>query len=228
MLANARAAMFATSTLSGVLILSAFLGAIVGINHARGDVSGIVGYLAHGFERKGIPDAAFILFFIGTLGVLMWTALWSVNLGFGLVLFAVIFLPGSGVAWLLVHGGTIYEDGGKSITQYAGWAASGALVLSFLWIVAACARARTIGLSAVAAAFPLWTLLVAAFIAYGVLWRSVDEMVGVSSAFAATLNHMEGTTWPHPIDWGLWAGLLLLPLAPVFSHAYLFDRTRHQ
>ncbi len=228
MLANARAAMFASSTLAGVLVLSALLAAVIAITQARGDITGIVNFLAHGFERKGIPDAAIVLFFIGSLGVLMWTALWSVNLGYGLAVFAGIYLPGAGVAWLLVHGGTIDEDSGKSITQYAGWAASGALVVSVLCVVAASARARVLGLRAVAVALLLWIVLAAAFVAYGTLWQTIEEMTGVSPQFAATLNHMEGGTWPHPIDWYLWAGLLLLPLAPLFSHPYLLDRTRHQ
>ena len=221
-LALARLSLMFKSTLLGVAGLMSAVGIISGLLMLSGDEIGFIHYLRQGYEA--VPDPAIMAFFWSTLFVFMWTAIWSVNLGFAMFVFAgVLAVP---FVWTVLIGGSVEEGSGlDTLWQYGVWAASGILAVSFLLAYIQGLRYKLIAPRTHIAGAVLWIVGAVVFTIYG----TVYDYHGVRSAISLFGGDaVEASTWPYPIDWPLWFGLSIIPIAPIFTHPLQIHWARHQ
>lgn len=213
-LAWARLRMVLVSTLLSLAILMAGLGLAVLVLKATGQSLGIIENIEQGYER--FPDAAILAFFWGIIFILMWSAVWSVNVGWLLLVFGAAFLPTLLVTAILEAAGALPLAGAPALVwEVCTWTSAAVLVAAALW---ACLRSSRRGLAGPRAkwvALFCWALYSSAFVTYG---------LSLDLPFDANIPN----PFPHPIDWGLWLSLSVLPIAPIFTHPILLERARHR
>ena len=225
-LALARIRVLFFSAVFGLCILGALLAFITAVVSSQGEHLGIAGFLAQGYEDS-LPGWFLVAFFVVGLGLFMWVAAWPVNAGFAVFAYAAVFAVVFGAAYLGRYAGFVEwsNDAREAWTRVGTLAASVLVAIAFATIAFAAVRRGLVSPLTALLAVILWCVYSGAFLVWGMAWEPPPKQV---SALPGRFQRMEGSTWPHPIDWGLWIGLSLLPITPVFLHPFLLDRARHR
>lgn len=217
-LVHARVVTALKSALLALGILMAGMGALVLYLEWRGLPVGILHYLEQGYPT--MPQPAVMGYFWLTLFVLMWVALWPVNVGWAMLVLLIGHLPMLAKTGLQTLQGVEYNPlahrEADPLQQYGTWAAAAVIIAVVVWAAQRAIRMRLVTTRAVLLAIAAWCVYSIYFIVY-------------ESAFSVTeRSRIPTDRFPHPIDWFLWAALSLLPIAPIFIHPLYIQRARHQ
>jgi hypothetical protein len=184
-----------------------------------------VSFLGQGY--RGVPGPIIIAYYLGSILLLMWVALWSVNAGWALLTFCGTMIPVLGILWLLQELGytsySTYNPIMVAAVSIGKWFAVPVFFLGFLWAYRQSAKNYLIGRRTTALALALWLTYSTVFISYELRFEPSRSIRGRELP-----THYNWENWPHPIDWVLWAALSLLPIAPLFTQALLLHRARHR
>lgn len=207
------------STSLGLAFFMVFFTIIVVVTSRMGEPIGMVHFLRQGYEQS--PDWAIVAFYWAVLFTIMWSAVWAANVGWAFFVFGVtVAVPSTIASTLRTPSDSIFVDTTETsyvIVQYCTWAGAAILAAGFLYAFYQALRQGLVSKPFLAAAaiyfVGFWIVLVAFHRAY------IPD---------PTANIIGDERFPHPIDWVLWAGLSLIPIAPVFTHPWLLERARHR
>lgn len=228
-LARARVVMTFQSAFLSMLILAGLLGAIDYIMMLAGEDLRILHYIGQGYRVFNLNSMNYggssgfevIVFYLGVLFVTMWVAIWSVNAGGALLVYLVTIGPATAVLWFMNNGRerAVHEaEAGIESWSDAGMRVAAAILVgATLWLIYKTLRTRLAGPWALAFAVAFWAVLATAMYLFSEAYTFLD-----------VANFPGEHRWPHPINWAMWLGISMLPIAPFFSHAYLLQRARHQ
>lgn len=226
-LALARIRVLFFSTVAGLAILGLLLALISAIISAQDENFSIADYLKQGYEQS-LPGWFVMVFFVAGLGLFMWVAAWPVNAGFAMLAYGAVFAVVFGGAYLGRYAGFVEwsHNARESWTQLSTLTATVLVAIAFAGVAFAAVRKGLVSPVAAVVAVLLWCVYSGAFLVWGLAWEPGPKRAAISAP--GRLQQMEGSTWPHPVDWSLWIGLSLLPIAPVILHPFLLDRARHR
>ena len=188
----------------------------------RGDGLQIIHYLGLGYEH--VPPILALVFFWGMLFLALWVGIWSINLAYAMAIFGIAILPAFGIIWGLEEVGIISRSQMGTSLDMAFMIGSrvGAVVLiaGAAWAYIRAERLGVIPRYMKGVMLVFWLSYSLPFIYYGLTFNQ-EALVGV-------IYNDWSVKFPHPIDWGLWTGLSVMPIAPLFTHAYFLERARRQ
>jgi hypothetical protein len=179
----------------------------------HGEQNRFIHYLHQGY--LGTPEWQIIAFYLGVLFITMWVAVWPVTVGLaGLVYLVLLGLPlGLIYALRMLE---VAETGPDEFRNTCYWIAAGALLCATIYVAAAAWWRGLAGPGAIAAALLCYAAYTAAFVMFVRAYNPYE------------LANVLGDRWPHPINWPMWIGLSVLPVAPLFAHPYFLERARHR
>lgn len=233
-LARVRLFVMAKSTLiSTIIFVSAFLAIGEFLKFMQPDFETLF-FIRQGYEH--IPKAFVLLFFAGTLFVLMWCGLWIVNFG------AYLALVGTMLGASFFCGYIVFGPMGIEQVGVARWLVERGPIwaTTVLWTVGCLAlwlRARSAKVIPEYTAYVasvVWVVCTSAFVVYALAIRyyaSYTDAEGIYHFRARvtdlSLVHENAIPFTHPVDWVLWIGLSLLPILPTVSLPYRLELMRH-
>lgn len=192
-------------------------------------------YIRQGYEH--LPDAFVLLFFAGTLFILMWSGLWIVNLG------AYLGILGSTMALAFVMSlaaraaidGEISGGIGWLISRGPIWTTTVLWILGCLTLYRRAHRQRLFPNWSRPTALGAWCIYTAAFITYGLAIRYYASYVGDDGVIRfrevvtdMSLVNRNAIPFTHPVDWVLWTGLSLLPILPIAALPFRLESMRRE
>lgn len=214
-MATARLRTMLKSVAMSLVILMAAAGAIKAYTLYRGEPIEM-----YRFMRQGYGDVKawqVLSFYWGALFLIMWSAVWSVNLGWAFIALGATLFPAMGISTLMGSEQALISPLATTVTpamQWGSWIGSAILAAGLLFAFVQGIRSGAVDYRAVAIAAGAWCVYVYAF-------SQLDDYYSLPAG-----ANLLGEQFPHPIDWGLWAALSLIPVAPVFTHPWLLQRAR--
>jgi len=218
-LAWARLVTLFVSAIMGLAILMVIFAGLVFIAERSGSELGVVAFMQMGYED--LPGWFLLSFFWGSLFLVMWVAIWPLNVGVAFMAFIVAYLPPLSVIWFLRSNRTMgYTEANEAIDKVsavAAWPAAAILGAAFLWVLWGSWRLNLVRIRTIIFAVVCWGISGVAFYVY------VDAHHYMPGANIGP-NQFE----LYPVRWALWLALSLLPVAPLFSLPYMLEKARRQ
>lgn len=218
-LARARLTMSFKSAVAGLFILMVIFAGLVYVAESSGTSLGVVSFMQMGYEE--LSGFFLLTFFWGSLFIVMWVAIWPLNVGVAFLAFMIAYLPPLSVVWFLRSNRTLrYNEANEAIakiTEVAAWPAAAILGSAFLWVLWGSWRSKLVGLKTITLAVVCWGICA------GIFYTYVD-----GHNYQPNANIGPNQFDLYPVQWALWVALSLLPIAPLFSLPYLLEKARRQ
>jgi hypothetical protein len=191
-------------------------------------------WLRHGYGH--ISDVYIVLFFAGTLFVILWSGLWIVNVSLGISVYGVFSLMGTLLTFLLIQASDITRENDVfyAIDRASIWLVTLIWILGSAWIFIRAHQKNCILKHARKVALVLWLIVAVPFLYYGLGIRYYADIPSpnsnamiLSARVTFDLAKQSYVPFTHPVDWVLWLGLSLFPILPLFSLPYRLNTMRH-
>ena len=220
-LANARLIMALQSAVIALVIMATLMLLLNWAMIAQGEENRFFQYMQQGY--RDVKPWQVTVFFLGALAVVMWVAVWPVNVGLAALVYLAAFWLPLGALYVLQTFNVIESESTLARVRNVGlWIAAGAMIGGFTALALAALQRRLASVWSLAAAVGALAVIGLAF------WLFSQAATDIEAHNARYTSDPLTDRWPHPINWPLWLGLWVLPAAPVFVHPYFLERARHR